>query len=92
MQWIKYHAQQANIEVQHGENKGEKVIGPYKVDEYHETGNQKVVMEFHGDYWHGNPKCYSAKTLNKVVGDLYQRTLEKRRYLESLWYTCLQMR
>lgn len=25
------------------------------------------------------------------MGDLYQRTLEKRRYLESLGYTCLQM-
>lgn len=52
-------------------------------------------MEFHGDYWHGNPKCYSAYTLNKVqgmtMGDLYQRTLEKRRYLESLGYTYLQM-
>lgn len=52
-------------------------------------------MEFHGDYWHGNPICYSAKTLNKVVGMtmgyLYQRTLEKRKYLESLEYTYLQM-
>lgn len=42
-------------------------------------------MEFHGDYWHGNPKCYSAKTLNKVVGmtmgDLYQKTLEKEKIL-----------
>lgn len=36
-----------------------------------------------------------ANTLNKVqgmtMGDLYQRTLEKRRYLESLGYTYLQM-
>lgn len=52
-------------------------------------------MEFHGDYWHGNSKCYSAKTLNKVqgmtIGDLYRRTLEKRRYLESLGYIYLQM-
>lgn len=95
MQWIKYHAQQTNIEIHHADNEGEKVIGPYKVDGYYETGNQKVVMEFHGDYWHGNPKCYSAKTLNKVLGmtmgDLYQRTLEKRKYLESLGYTYLQM-
>lgn len=71
------------------------MIGRYNVDGYYETGNQKVVMEFHGDYWHGNSKCFSAKTLNKVVGmnmgDHYQRTLEKRKYLESLGYTYLQM-
>ena len=52
-------------------------------------------MEFHGDNWHGNPKCYSSNTLNKVVGlsmgNLYQRTLDKRRYLESLGFTYLQM-
>lgn len=95
MQWMKYHAHQTNIEIQHAGNEGKKIIGPYKVDGYYESGKQKVVMEFHGDYWHGNPKCYSANTLNKVqrmtMGDLYQRTLEKRRYLESLGYTYLQM-
>lgn len=95
MQWIKYHVHQTNVEIQHSGNVGEKVVGPYRVDGYYETGNQKVVMEFHGDYWHGNPKCYSSNTLNKVVGlsmsDLYQRTLDKRRYLESLGFTYLQM-
>ena len=84
---------QTNVEIQHAGNFGEKVIGPYRVDGYYEIGNQKVVMEFHGDYWHGNPKCYSSNTLNKVVGvsmgDLYQRTLDKRRYLESLGFTYL---
>lgn len=69
MQWIKYHAYQKNVEIQHAGNEGEKIIGPYKVDGYYESGDQKVVMEFHGDYWHGNPKCYSAKTLNKVQGE-----------------------
>ncbi|XP_062578112.1 uncharacterized protein LOC134240005 [Saccostrea cucullata] len=95
MQWIKYHAYLTKVEIQHAGNVGEKVIGPYKVDGYYEIGNEKVVMEFHGDFWHGNPKSYSANTLNKVagmtMGDLYQRTLEKRRYLESSGYTYLQM-
>ena len=53
------------------------------------------MREFNGDIWHGNPKCYSSNTLNKVVevsmGDHYQRTLDKRRYLESLGFTYLQM-
>lgn len=95
MQWMKYHAHQTNVEIQRAGNEGEKIIGPYKVDGYYESGKQEGVMEFHGDYWHGNPKCYSANTLNKVqwmtMRDLYQRTLEKRRYLESLGYTYLPM-
>lgn len=95
MQWKKYHVHHTKVEIQHAGNVGETEIGPYKVDGYYEIENQKVVMEFHGDYWHGNPKCYSANTINKVVGmtmgDLYQRTLEKRRYLESSGYTYLQM-
>lgn len=60
MQWMKYHAHQTNVEIQHAGNEGEKIIGPYKVNGYYESGKQKVVMEFHGDYWHGYPKCYSS--------------------------------
>jgi len=86
MQWIKYVAHQQGLDIQHAGNIGEKVIGPYKMDGYYEANDQKVVMEFHGDFWHGNPKCYAATTLNKVIGltmgDLYQRTIEKRKFIE----------
>lgn len=34
MQLIKYHVHQTNIEIQHEDNKGEKVIGPNKFDGY----------------------------------------------------------
>lgn len=46
-------------------------------DGYYEIRNQKVMMEFHGDYWNRNPNCSSAKTLYNVVGMTSIRTLEK---------------
>lgn len=52
-------------------------------------------MEFYGDYWYGNLNCYFVKIFNKVqgmiMGDFYQRILEKRRYLKFLGYIYLQM-
>lgn len=50
-QWLSYLAFERQIYVQHGRNKGEKQIGPYKVDGYYESEDgQKVVQEFHGDF------------------------------------------
>ena len=95
MQWIKYVAHTKGLNIQHAGNFGEKVIGPYKVDGYYETPGEKVVMEFHGDFWHGNPKSYANNTVNKVVGatmgELYQRTLDKKKFIESQGYTYVQM-
>lgn len=71
MQWIKYHPHQTNVEIQHAGNVGEKVIGWYKTDGCYKVWNKKVVIEFHGDYWHVNPKCYSAKSLNKVTQNIF---------------------
>ncbi|XP_045197429.2 uncharacterized protein LOC123552109 [Mercenaria mercenaria] len=90
-QWLSYLAFERNIYIQHGRNKGEKQIGPYKVDEYYQTEDgRKVVLEFQGDFWHGCPKCFSKSTINPVNGlsmsELYMNTLEKQLYLESEGY------
>ena len=49
------------------------------------------MLEFNGDFWHGNPSKYSRSTINPVsklmMGELYDKTLEKRAYLENLGYT-----
>jgi hypothetical protein len=51
---------------------------------------EKVVLEFHGDFWHGNPSMYARTTVNPVnqltLGELFDKTLQKRRYLESQGY------
>jgi hypothetical protein len=91
LQWIKYMSHSLGIRIQHARNGGEKAIGPYKVDGYYETKDQKVVLEFHGDFWHGIPNQYSSYTMNPVnkltMGELYHNNLIKQRYIEKLGYT-----
>ena len=56
LQWLKYLGHTTGYKIQHAMNGGEKRIGDYLVDGYYETEDgQKVVLEFHGDFWHGNP-------------------------------------
>jgi hypothetical protein len=53
------------------------------VDGFDPTTN--TVYEFHGDFWHGNPKIYDPNDVNWVVnksfGQLYRRTLKKEEFL-----------
>ena len=67
-----------------------------RVDGYHECENGvKTVFEYHGCFWHGCIKCFSRHTVNPVnqmtMADLYQRTLEKKHYLESLGFTYISI-
>lgn len=48
MQCIRYHAQQTNIEIQHADNEGEKVIGPYK--------SRWVLRDWESKGSHGIPR------------------------------------
>ncbi|KAL5020225.1 hypothetical protein ScPMuIL_003117 [Solemya velum] len=87
LQWLEYQAKTRQLGIVHAWNGGEKKIGPYYVDGYYEVDGEKVVLEFHGDFWHGCPKCYSGNTVNPVtdttMSDLYQKTIDKRVYLEQ---------
>jgi very-short-patch-repair endonuclease len=48
----------------------------------------KKIIEFAGDYWHGNPQIYDSTFFNKqantTAGDLYTKTLERINLLEHL--------
>lgn len=95
-QWLAFEAHQKNVYIQHGRNIGEKEIGPYKVDGYRETADgEKIVLEFHGCFWHGCPRCFTETTINPVteitMGDLYARTMEKKHYIEAQGYTYVAM-
>lgn len=61
-------SEKLGVKLQHARNGWEKVVKPYKVDGYYEKDGNKVVLEFHGDFWHGNPECYLADTYNPVRG------------------------
>ncbi|MCG8432162.1 MAG: hypothetical protein MJA29_13455, partial [Candidatus Omnitrophica bacterium] len=95
LKWMKWYAHTHKVTVQHARNGGEKTIGPYRVDGYYEQGGQKVVLEFMGDFFHGNPKVYKPDTVNCInnqkMGDLYQKTLDKKRYFKTEGYTYVEM-
>jgi hypothetical protein len=91
LQWIKWLSREKNLRIQHAKNGGEKRIDHYRMDGYYETeSGEKVVLEFHGCFWHGCNQCYARDTINPVndmsMGDLHERTLDKQRYLESRGY------
>jgi hypothetical protein len=49
--WLSYTAESNEIYIQHARNGGEKRVGPYLLDGYHEETN--TVYEVHGCFWHG---------------------------------------
>lgn len=50
------------------------------------------IIEFNGDYWHGNPELFSADQVlsfpghNMMVEDIWKRDLKRTLYLENLGY------
>jgi len=65
----------------------------YTVDGYDPA--TKTVYEFHGDYWHGNPKIYESSNINpsvgKTYGQLYQNTLNKKAAYVSAGFEYVEM-
>ncbi|MGZ8924248.1 MAG: DUF7487 domain-containing protein [Nitrososphaeraceae archaeon] len=90
IQWLESIMQQEGIYIQHAMNGGEyKIPGTrYKADGYCFETN--TIYEFHGDYWHGNPKVYLSDEINesigKTMGDLYKKTIAKENKIRELGY------
>ena len=90
IQWLELLSKLYNINIQHSLNTGEFKINNtrYKADGYCKETN--TIYEFHGDFWHGNPKIYKPEELNdcskKTYGELYQKTLEKEQKIKELGY------
>jgi len=78
------------IYIQHAENEGEYTISnsKYKADGYCKENN--TIYEFHGDYWHGNPKIYNENKVNKVngktFGELYNNTIKREKFIKDKGY------
>jgi hypothetical protein len=53
----------------------------------------KIIYEFYGDYWHGNPKFYKSNDINhfnkKTFGELYFKTMQREQELKDLGYTLI---
>jgi G:T-mismatch repair DNA endonuclease (very short patch repair protein) len=51
----------------------------------------KKIIEFYGDYWHGNPTLYSANSMirNKKITDVWEHDLKKVQDLREKGYEVL---
>jgi hypothetical protein len=66
---------------------GEFIIpnSTFKADGFSMKDN--MIFEYHGDFWHGNPKIHAPSDINtrakKTYGELYENTLNKQRFCET---------
>ena len=65
----------------------------WKADGY--CAETNTIFEFHGDFWHGNPKLYletdKNNVSNKTMGYLYKKTLEREQKIKDLGYNLITM-
>ena len=93
--WLELISSTKNIYIQHAENQGEYKIPNtnFKADGYCEETN--TIYEFHGDYWHGNPKRFNPTIINNTThctfGDLYQKTIDKEKKIKELGYNLISI-
>lgn len=75
-------------------NKKVSICGKrYQFDAF--DSDNKIIYEFYGDYWHGNPKIFNPEELNKhkkiKFSILYEKTLYRENYLKSLGFTFISI-
>ncbi|MGI0075848.1 MAG: DUF7487 domain-containing protein [Nitrosopumilaceae archaeon] len=94
IQWLESIMQEENIFIQHAQNIGEyRIPGTrFYVDGYCRETN--TIYEFHGDYWHGNPKLYNENYMTFMyvtTGELFQKTIERENLIKELGYDLVVM-
>jgi hypothetical protein len=95
IEWLSYMEIKYSVKINHAQNKGEFIIpnSRYKADGYAENIN--TIFEFHGDFWHGNPKLYDKKKVNPRVGstfgELYEKTLQKSNFIKYNGYNLIEI-
>ncbi len=94
--WLEYMMIKDNTYIYHAENEGEykiKVNGKdTKVDGYSQELNK--VYEYHGDYYHGNPKKFDREKIfhnNITFGELYDKTMKRTKDIRALGYEVVEM-
>ena len=72
IRWLESVATEKKLHIQHAQNGGEvKLPQIGKVDGYHEES--KTIYEFHGDYFHGNPRFYHPEEMNEISNKQFGR-------------------
>ena len=95
IQWLEYVAKHWNMTIHHAMSGhgGERWIGKRPVDGYNHE--KKLVLQYHGCYWHGCPKCYHDR--DKIIErgdrtreDLFQATKRRTAYLRKAGYRVIE--
>ena len=95
IQWLEYVAKHWKIPIHHAMSGhgGERWIGKRPVDGYNHK--RKLVLQYHGCYWHGCPKCYPDR--DKIIErgdrtreDLFQATMRRTAYLRKEGYKVIE--
>jgi hypothetical protein len=95
IEWLSFMEIKYFVTIKHAQNLGEYLIpnSRYKADGYAENIN--TIFEFHGDFWHGNPKLYDQSKINPRIGlkfgDLYKKTIEKSKYIKDNGYNIIEI-
>lgn len=93
IKWLQQIMDNENIIIQHAlSEKGEhKIQGVGKVDGFCSSNN--AVYEYHGDFWHGNPKKHPPNKVNdkvgKTFGELYNKTILREQAIRDLGYNLI---
>ena len=95
IQWLEYVAKHWKIPIHHAMSGhgGERWIEKRPVDGYNHE--KKLVLQYHGCYWHGCPKCYQDR--DKIIErgdrtreDLFQATMRRTAYLRKAGYRVIE--
>lgn len=91
IRWLEMVERHHGTTIQRATNGGEFCIPgtKYKVDGYDPTTN--TVYEFHGNFWHGNPRIHRPEEINSVTGttfgELHENTIMREVSIRNLGYT-----
>ncbi len=94
LSWLNLMSKLKKINIQHALNVGEYKIPEtnFKADGY--CAETNTIYEFHGDYWHGNPKIHNKEDktyFHETFGELYEKTIKKEKLIKSLGYNLVVM-
>jgi hypothetical protein len=95
MDWLLFMQVRYGMAIQHAKNLGEFTIPDtrYKADGYIKSLN--ILFEFHGDFWHGNPKLYDKTKINPrtgiTYGELYNQTILKSKLIIEKGYNLIEV-
>ena len=96
--WIHYLEKLNNCVIQSALNGREKMINFGKNDNIKVDGfisETNTVLQFHGCYWHGCPKCYKSDDINNdrkcTMGELNNKTIEISNKIKKAGYKLIEI-